>query len=398
MGTELSVTSRRGWARFLVLVMAVLPAYPAASQSFGEKLALDPPIWDVSGVEIQAGGAAQGALFGQSQGGQKAGSGLLTGNLRLRRIFDNGMILGGRGDFLLYRDALSTDNYGGDTVQKLYLFLQMGFGRLDIGQQDGAAAALSLRGPVVDSKLNLADRGITLFRDPQSGASLAGVFAPMIAVAATSNYAKLNYTTPRLFGVQAGLSFTPQAVRSPLPFTGNPTSAPNAQQNIVEAAVSYTGYFANTAVGMSAAYTHGALRNGTPGFSDLSEWQVGAQLAQTLSQVKLSVGGGYRRTNAYLLNIGQAFRGRETGIAHLAASAEWGDWILGVEHSLSNAEGPTDYRIRGYQITAGYKVNSNLQIGAGWQWFRYRRDIGVFHNGLDRLRLDAGFLTLGYSL
>jgi hypothetical protein len=213
MGTELSGTSRRSWARLLILAMAMLPAYPAASQPLGEKLALDPPIWDVSGVEIQAGGAAQGALFGQSQGGQKAASGLLNGNLRLRRIFDNGMILGGRGDFLLYRDALSSDNYGGDTVQKLYLFLQMGFGRLDIGQQDGAAAALSLRGPVVDSKLNLADRGITLFRDPQSGASLAGVFAPMIAVAATSNYAKFNYTTPRLFGVQAGLSFTPQAVR-----------------------------------------------------------------------------------------------------------------------------------------------------------------------------------------
>lgn len=380
------------------LAIALFAAQPAASQSFLDTISFDPPSWDVSGVEIQAGGAAQGALFAQSQGGQKSASGLVTGNLRLRRIFDNGMILGGRGDFLLYRDALASDNYGGDTVQKLYLYLQTGFGRLDIGQQDGAAASLSLRGPVVDTKINLADRGITLFRDPQSGASLAGIFAPMIGVAASSNYAKLNYTTPRLFGVQAGLSFTPQAVRSPLPFTGNAAATPNGQQDIVETAISYTGFFADTALGLSAAYTHGTLKNGTPGFSDLSEWQVGAQIARTFSEIKLSVGGGYRRTNAHLLNIGQVFSGRETGIAHLAASGEWGSWIFGAEYSLSNAEGPADYRIRGSQLTAAYKLNANLQIAAGWQWFRYRRDAGVFFNGLDHLKLDAGFLSLGYSL
>jgi Gram-negative porin len=384
--------------RAICLTLACFAAQSAHAQSIRESLSLDPPLWDVSGLEIQAGGAAQGALIAQSGGGQKAASGLLTGNLRLRRIFDNGMILGGRGDFLLYRDALAGDNYGGDTVQKLYLYLQTGFGRLDIGQQDGAAASLSLRGPIVDSKINLADRGITLFRDPRTGASLAGVFAPMIGVAASSNYAKVNYTTPRLFGVQAGLSYTPEAVRSPLPFTGNAAGAPNGQSDIVEAALSYTGYFANTAVGVSAAFTHGALKNGTPGFSDLSEWQVGTQIAQTLSSVKLSVGGGYRRTNAYLLNIGQVFTGRETGIAHLAASAEWGSWIVGMEHSLSNAEGPADYRIGGYQLTAAYKLNANLQISAGWQWFGYRRDAGAFHNGLNRLKLDAGFLTLGYTL
>ena len=398
MKGELPIYARPNKSRALVLAMAVIAAQPAYSQTFGESLALDPPLWDIDGFEIQAGASAQGAVFGQSQGSQKAASGLLTGNIRLRRIFDNGMILGGRSDFLLYRDALSGDNYGGDTVQKLYLFLQTGFGRLDLGQQDGAASSLSLRGPVTDSKINLADRGITLFRDPLTGGSLAGRFAPMIAIAASSNFAKINYTTPRLFGLQAGLSFTPETVRSPLPFTGNAANVPNGQQDIAEAAVSYTGYFANTAVGVSAAYTHGALKNGTPGFSDLSEWQIGTQIQQTFSQVKLSVGGGYRRTNAYLLNTGQAFAGRETGIAHLAASAEWGSWILGVEHSLSNAEGPVDYRIRGYQITAGYKLNTNLQISAGWQWFRYRRDTGMFFNGLDRLELDAAFLSLGYEL
>jgi len=382
------------------------PVRAAEPASLSDILALDPPVWEVAGTEIQLGGSAAGALFTASQdGGPAAGgynytgaSGLLTGNIRLRRILDNGMVLGARADLLAYHDALSGDNYDNDTVEKLYVFAQTGFGRVELGQQDGAAFQLGLTGPIVDRQVSLENRNISLFRDPTTGNDFAYFFQSAINVYSTSNYAKVNYVSPRLFGVQLGASFTPETVRAPLPFTGNPRNDPNQQQDIWELAATYTGYFSDVAVGFSGAFAHGTLRNRMPGFADLYDWSLGSQIAYTVSDVKLSAGGGYRVTNSYLLDIEEALEHGETRMLHLSAMAERGSWLLGVEYSNAGVEGAIGYRILGYQIAAGYKVNANLQLTAGWQWYDYRRDTGMFYNGLPTIGLNAGFLSFGYSL
>jgi hypothetical protein len=371
-----------------------------------DALAFDPPTWDFDNVEIRLGGFAEGALFAASQGAGPAypggydynrGSGVARANIRAQRIFDNGMILGARSDFLLYHDALSGDNYNEDTIEKLYLFAQTGFGRVEIGQQDGAGFQLGLTGPVVDSDVSPENRNISLFRDPTTGGDFAGFFEHVTAVQATSNFAKINYVTPRLFGVQVAASYTPYTVRAPLPFGGNPTDNADRQQNIWEAAVNYTTYFSDIAVGLSAGYAHGSLANRTSGTEDLSDWSLGAQLAYTISDVKLSLGGAYRDTNAYLLDVNQVFAGGHTHAAHVSAMIERGSWLFGGEYSTADIDGPTNFAITGYQLTAGYKINSNMQISAGWQWYNYG-STGVFYNGDSRIGLNAGFLSLSYSL
>jgi hypothetical protein len=376
------------------------------STSLADSLALDPPQWEIGDTEIQLGGLAAGALFAASEdglpgsGGYDHGgaSGLVTANIRLRRVLDNGMVLGGRADFLVYHDALSGDNYDNDTVERLYGYVQTGFGRGELGQQDGAVYQLGLTGPIVDRQVSLENRSISLFRDPTTGDDFARFFQSTIDVYSTSNYAKVNYVSPRLFGIQAGLSYTPDTVRSPLPFTGNPGDGPNRQQAIWEMALSYTGYFSNLAIGLSGGFAHGSLKNRTAGFDDLHDWSLGTQLAYTMDDVKFSVGGGYRVTNAYLLDIGEALAHGETRMLHLSAMVERGSWLLGAEFSNAGVEGPADYRILGYQIAAGYKVNTNLQLTAGWQWYSYRRNLGAFYNGRPDIGMDAGFLSLGYAL
>ena len=57
-----------------------------------------------------------------------------------------------------------------------------------------------------------------------------------------------------------------------------------------------------------------------------------------------------------------------------------------------------DYDIRGYQISGGYKLNDNLKIIAGWQWYDYRRNLGTFYNGLPGIDMNAGFLAVSYEL
>lgn len=378
-----------------------------SSQSWVDALALEPPRWEFDNYEVRLGGTAAGALFStyESSGPAHPGgydttgvSAVANANIRIQRTLDTGIVLGARSDFLLYHDDLSGDNYDNDTVERLYLFAQTGFGRVEIGQQDGAAFTLGLVGPIVDEQVTLENRNISLFRDPTTGGDFAGFFQQVTNVQTSSNYPKINYVSPRLLGIQVGASFTPNTVRSPLPWTGNPSDDPDQQHSIWEVAASYTGYFSNIAVGLSAGYAHGRLKNRTPGFENLYDWALGAQFAYTISDIKLSVGGAYRGTNSYLLDVEQVRNDATTRLVHLSAMAEKGSWFLGLEFSNADVNGPVDYEITGYQAAVGYRLNTNMQITAGWQWYNYQRNIGTFYNGSPSIDRNAGFLTLGYEL
>jgi len=394
-------------ALLAAMLVAVPGAHSLAAENFGDLLALEPPQWQFDQYEFRLGGSLAGALFTASQSSgplrpdgydNTRASGLARADARVQRILDNGIVLGLRSDFLVYRDALSRDDYDNDTVERLYAFAQTGFGRVEIGEADGAAFTLGLTGPLADDNVALEQRHISLFRDPVTGGDFARFYRQVTAVQASSNFAKINYVSPRLFGVQIGASFTPNTVREPLPFTGNPSDGSDQQHNLFEFAASYTGYFSNVAVGFSAGYAHGALKNQTPGFSDLDDWALGLQLNYALSDVKLSLGGAYRSTSAYLFGVTQSLKDGGTRATHVSATAERGPWILGGEYSFGDVDGPTDFNIAGYQIGGGYKINDNMQISAGWQWQNHSRSAGAFYSGSRRIEINGGFLSLGYSL
>ena len=380
----------------------VLPGHAAeASRDLADALALEPPSWEFDNTTIRLGGVAAGALFTAHQSSGFDHTSVTSeaqANIQAQRIFDNGMVLGARSDFLLFRDTQSGDNYDNDTVEKIYVFAQTGFGRVEIGQQDGAAYTLGLVGPITNEQVTLENRNMSLFRDPATGGDFGAFFQSITAVQSTSNFAKINYVSPRLLGIQIGASFTPKPVRTPLPFTGNPRNDPNQQQNIWEVAASYTGYFSDLAVGLSAGFAQGSVRNRDAVGDSLYDWALGAQLAYPIGAVKLSLGGAYRDSNSYLLDINQVLAHGSTHALHFSTTAEWRSWIAGGEYSFTKAKGPVDYDIIGYQLSAGYKINENLQITGGWQWYDYSRSAGVFYNGLPTLRMNAAFLLFSYEL
>ena len=124
-----------------------------------------------------------------------------------------------------------------------------------------------------------------------------------------------------------------------------------------------------------------------------------------MSEIKFTLGGAYRVSNAYGFNAGLVFADAETRLAHASALIEWDAWRLGAEYSHGDVNGPDsgffglpDYTMRAYQVAGGYRVNDNIQLTAGWQWYDYDRDLGVFFNGRSAVDMNAGFLTLGYTL
>ena len=390
-----------------IIVFASLAEASRAAETLGEALAVEPPMFTVGSVDVTLGGSAAGALFSSSAHSGPAlrgsydvsgASAAVRGTVRAQRIMDNGMVIGAGGDVLVYHDKQSGDRYGDDTIEKIYAFVQTGFGRVELGQQDGAAYTLGLVGPLTNPDVTLENHDISLFRDAATGDDFAAFYQSTTAVQSTSNFAKINYISPRLFGVQVGASFTPAVVRTPLPFTGNPEDTANRQHNIFELAVNYTSYISNLAVGLSAGYAHGFAERKAPGAADLDDFAVGAQFAYTISDLRLSAGGAYRMTNAYLLDIANTGKGRRTNALHLSAMAERGAFLFGVEFSDADIKGPVDFGVKGYQVSAGYKLNDNLQFTAGWQWYDYKRDVGTFFNGLGTIDMNAGFLSLGYQL
>jgi hypothetical protein len=87
-----------------------------------------------------------------------------------------------------------------------------------------------------------------------------------------------------------------------------------------------------------------------------------------------------------------------THSTHVSTTAEWDSWIAGLEYSWSEVTGTPNLDVAGFQVSGGYKVNDNLQITAGWQWYEYRQDIGTFYNGSPKIDMNAAFLVLTYEL
>jgi len=383
---------------------ATLGTFPAMAADWADILSAEPPVWEVAGWELRLSGFVTASAFDAHEGGafdDTDVTGQARVNLRVQRMFDSGLTIGARSVVLAYHDALSDDRYGNDIFEKLYLFVQTAFGTVEVGQQDGAGARLGVTGPKVDDHVSLDDPDTAFFVDPSTGRRFDSFFRPHSAAATSSNAGKFNFIATRLLGVQLGLSLTPQAVKAPFPFGGNPPDGPT-QNFIWEAALSYTGFVTDDlGITASAAYSQGTLDHTAPGLDDLHDWAVGAEAAYSLSEVKFTVGGAYRVSNAYGFNAGLVFDNSETQLAHASGLIEWNDWRLGAEYSHGEIDGPTalpDYTMRAYQVAAGYRVNDNIQLTAGWQWYDYRRDLGLFFDGRPMIDMNAAFLTLGYTL
>jgi len=381
----------------------------------GPAAALDLSDWSVSPYETGLGdnlqlkvrGAANGSAYAADQPAapgldQSGVTGAAWMGLSVQRDYDSGLTLALKSVFEVYHDRLSGDNYGSDFVQKVYGAMQTGLGRVEIGNTDGAAYALAVTGPTVESFVSIDNPNATFFRDPSTGRAFANVFALNSAVESSLNYAKISYYTPRLFGVQLAASYTPSEGKDVIPFLKNGPLVDNRQKSIWEAAASYTGYFGPVSLGFSGGWSVGHNDRKTPGHAGLTDWALGCEVDYALNDdVKLALGGAYRHSNAYALDLNNVFDTGATTSAHLSATVTKGSWIVGGEWGDGNADGKLGAPTLGLHAASaavGYVVNSNLQLNVGWEEFRYRRDAGVFYNGLPRINMDAGFLHLQFQV
>jgi hypothetical protein len=390
------------WASSIAVAgfMAIFPASAGISD-----WNIEPYSDEIGNAQFSFGGAVDGALYTNEQSMAPGQTGT-TGDLRLipkiLRDYDSCLNLTLQASILAYRDQLSGLRYGGDVFEKVFFSAQTGLGRVEIGQNDGAAYTLAVAGPKVDPGTSLDDADMSFFRDPATARAIIAMFALRSEIASSSNYAKLSYYTPRLFGVQIGASFTPSQGKDVVPFVAAGPDVPDREKRIWETAISYSDMFgeANVKAYAGLSMAHDAAR--TPGREGLTDWGLGASVEYPLSDdVKLAVGGAYRQTNAYAFDIDAALAGGSTRATHVSASLADGPWVGGIEYSDGTANGMPDaprLDVSGYETTIGYRINANMQLSVGWQRLNYRRDTGAFFDGSDRLGMNAEFLHLKFHV
>lgn len=312
----------------------------------------------------------------------------------------NGWSLGIRTAFLLYHDRLSGDNYGNDLIEKAYAYLETAYGRIEAGQQDGAAYKLEVTGPLVVSSPAIDDAAVRFFIDPNTGRAFTNIFPVRTGVFATRNDAKISYYSPRSVDLQIGISFTPGLTKG-LSFLSLSGRGPDTQKDITEVGANYVHGFGRLTAHAYGGLAVGWLQDRTPGHTNALDWALGGQVDYNFPWGTLAFGGAYRQSTGYRFDFGQSLSGGYTRAIHATTRLAKGPWEFGVEYSNGTAGAAGDLpRISetGCAPSLGYMLNPDLQLAVGYQHLQYTRSTGTFYDGKSVVSLDAGFLYLEFKV
>jgi len=371
-----------------------------ANPAFAQVLA--PPSWEVGQAELKLNADAGGALYWPHQPGR--GGTQASGALRLmpglKRSYDSGLSLGAEGTFTA-ADPLSRGRYDGDAIERLVGSAGTGLGKIEVGLTDGAGYGLAVTGPKVDPGVSLEDARTSFFRDPATHRALSEMFALRTGVGASSNYAKIVYTSPALFGAQLALSFTPSEGKQ-FPFLNAGPHVPGRQVEFWEAALRYETDLGPVSLTAYGAVSESRAEHKLAGQEGTSDLGTGLRADYPLDEdTSLSLGGSYRQSNAYGFNVNQTWQAGTTRAGHVSAAVTHKQWMAGLEYGNGVADkvaslGVNGARLglNGLQASIGYKISDSIQVSSGWQHQSYSRSSGLFFNGAPQLKMDAIYLHL----
>ncbi len=170
---------------------------------------------------------------------------------------DNGLTVGAHFEF----DA---DGADGVSTDESYLYFSGDWGRVNFGEEDGAAYLLQVAAPSADSNLD----GIRQYVSPFQ----VGNFDYASDNAKDAD--KLTYLSPIFSGFQVGVSYAAETDANAASFGSSTEDLAN--EETYEVAARYEGQFQNVGVIAGAGYTH--TDNATTGGEDPDSINVGLDL------------------------------------------------------------------------------------------------------------------------
>jgi outer membrane protein OmpU len=290
---------------------------------------------------------------------------------------DNGLLYGAKVELQNTTPSNAGTGVGTDEAS---VYLSGTWGRIELGDFDGAADTLAIYAPLVG--IEQIDGDAYDFLDvtaPTAAGATAGTrfgarpFFDLVKAPDSGDATKVMYLTPRFAGIQGGVSYATQNGSEAQNVVALKNTSPG-YKDFWEFGANYTGAFAgfSVAVGATASMASGEDRQSPPfttvagatQLEDFFAWQAGAQLGYA----GFKFGGGYVD--------GDDFGARRNTVAgdatawHVGASYTAGPFAIGITYA--DAEGAkaggttyaSDYKSYGggvaYTLAPGFVVQADL--------------------------------------
>ncbi|WP_020590410.1 porin [Kiloniella laminariae] len=244
---------------------------------------------------------------------------------------------------------LETDQGATNNVDENYIWLESEFGRVELGDQDGAANNLFVGG---------ADVGLTYgMIDNPTGSAVNGSGADTAAdVADTSDATKITYYTPSFNGFKAAVSYAPDGDQGNSVTTAAVDQA--AFEQSIEAGLNYSGTFNDFTLDVGAAGVWADHGGNTANLTQNDSQFWGAGVGFNVGYAGFKVGAGYTYEDGDKLFDNQ--NSVDAGISYTT-----GPWLFAVAGVWSETEansGGTDVENQAISAGVQYEVAPGLAV------------------------------------
>jgi hypothetical protein len=257
---------------------------------------------------------------------------------------DNGLLYGAKIELQNSTGGAGASGVGTDEAS---VYLGGTWGRIELGDFDGAADTLKIYAPLVGTEQIDGDYGdFAAVTDPASGLDFGGQPAFGIHIPNSGDATKVMYLTPRFAGFQAGVSYTPESGSE----AQNVVQFKNTvgYKDWIDGGVNYTGTFSGFSVALGATLSSASGKTATAtgaSLEDFTAWNVGAQVGFG----GFLIGGGY--VDADDFNVPTGATGADQSVWHAGVSYTAGPVAVGA--SYMDAEG---YKSAGGTYASDYKA------------------------------------------
>jgi hypothetical protein len=241
---------------------------------------------------------------------------------------------------------LEADQGGTNNADEVWTWLEGNWGRVQLGDQDGAEDTMIYDAGLTQSGVGGIDGDIDRwFTNVGNATSFPDIVD-------TSDATKVTYFTPRIAGIQVGASFTPQTNSSGQNVADDTPAGSSAFENHVGLGINYTETFNNVEIGLSGTAGFGDAVNSAN--EDYGTWAVGG----FVNYAGFSLGGSYGNngdTRGGTSDVDDDFF-YDVGLGY--SQGPWGTSI-GYLHSEFE-QGTTDDEYDIFAVTGGYSYAPGL--------------------------------------
>jgi hypothetical protein len=301
---------------------------------------------------------------------------------------------------------LEANSRASDQIDESYLFVDGAFGRFVMGSENAAdyimhyaaPGAGKAYGPLESSAVDWITRPANVvFLDTTAGklvdatsASDTGSTNGGLSTGIGNDQQRITYYTPRFFGFQGGISFTPSNGEDTTAFA--PVDKNTVRTYAWHGAVNYVNTFGGFMVAASAGISYWPGVDGTPGAAGVTaaaaEDIIDYQFGLNVGYAGFVVGGAYRRYDAGDVSINDGWA------ANIGVTYTTGPFAIGLSYHHSNTEGSTSTdgsdKVDQVLASAAYTLGPGVDLIGSLFWIKYNDETGDDANNNEGVGLIGG--------